>query len=152
MMSCLAVGTLLLSPLTFAHEDAIVAASYDELWRRTSQSLLIMGFTITARDKDAGVINAEITTGAQAGWFTECPRGRGEPDLYGFSVSILLNVLNEDSTGIRVAAKGLNTWKQVDHYGPFFRKRYIANAVHCTGTSNGEAEKLVLSHITGIRS
>ncbi|HTF44273.1 MAG TPA: hypothetical protein VK641_10260 [Terriglobales bacterium] len=134
-----------------AHEDGVAAAPYDEVWRRANQSLVIMGFTVISRDKDAGIINAEIATRAEADWFTKCPNGRGVIELYGFSVAILLNALDHESTGIRVAAQGLNTWQQVDHYG-IFKKRYIANVVRCEGTSNGAAEKLVLSHITGSSS
>lgn len=147
--SALALIALVALPtILLAHEDAVVAVPYDELWRRTNQTLLLLGFAITSKDKDTGIVTAEIPTKAEAGWFTACPKGRGTIDQYGFSVSILINVLNDESTGIRVAAQGLNTWKQVDHYG-IFKKRFVTNTVRCTGTSNGEAEKLVLSYITG---
>jgi hypothetical protein len=151
-MRTLTLLALLAFPvLSAAHEDAVVAVPYDELWRRTNQALAIHGFTITSGDKDAGIINAEVNKGAEAEWFAGCPKGKGHLGLYGYSVTILLNVLSPESTGLRVAAVGINTWFQVDHYG-LFRKRLLPNTVRCTGTSNGDAERLVLSHITGTSS
>ncbi len=131
-----------------AHEDAVVPTGYDEVWRRANQSLLLMGFTITEHDKEAGVIRATVGEGAQASWFTGCPNGRGLIESYGYSVAILINVLNEESTGIRIAAAGFNTWYQNDHYG-LFRTRRLRNYVSCNGTSSGDAEKQVLLYITG---
>lgn len=138
---------LLAAAPAFGHEDAIVATSYDELWRRTYQALLVMGFTITAQNKDAGVITAAISDGAQEDWFTQCERGRGLIETRGYTVTILLNVLDEETTGVRVSATGLNTWYQNDHYG-LFNKRRVRNTAPCYG-SHGQAEKLVLSRITG---